>query len=85
MNNMDNSPKSLKKRILAHFPLVSLIGLVVGAIGGYIYYIEMGCNSGSCAITSNPYMSVLWGAAIGYLVFDMFRKKPKTESPEPGK
>jgi hypothetical protein len=80
MENIENSQKSLKQRILAHFPVISIIGLVVGAIGGYIYYIQIGCNSGSCAITSNPYMSILWGAAIGYLVFDMFRKKPKTQT-----
>ncbi|MCK4569658.1 MAG: hypothetical protein KAT76_05155 [Bacteroidales bacterium] len=52
-----------------------VIGAIVGAIGGYIYYIEVGCTSGSCAITSNSYLSMLWGAAIGYLVFDMFKKR----------
>lgn len=80
---MDQSTKTnrnFKDRFFAMFPLVSLIGLVVGAVGGYIYYIEIGCNSGSCAITSNPFMSVIWGAVIGYLVFDIFRKKPKPVS-----
>ncbi len=80
MNNTEKSQKTLKDRIFAYFPLISLIGLVVGAIGGYFYYIEIGCKSGSCAITSNPYMSVLWGAAIGYLVFDLFRTRPKPKS-----
>lgn len=82
MNNTEKSSNGIKDRLLSYFPMVSVIGLVVGAIGGYLYYTQIGCESGSCAITSNPYMSILWGAAIGYLVFDMFRKKPKagTES-----
>jgi hypothetical protein len=64
-----------KKRL--KFNWLPVAGAVVGAIGGYIYYIEIGCNSGSCAITSNPYMSMLWGAAMGYLVFDLFKKRKK--------
>ncbi|MCF8236039.1 MAG: hypothetical protein K9G67_13775 [Bacteroidales bacterium] len=57
---------------------LAIAGLAIGATGGYLYYYFIGCNSGSCAITSNPYMSILWGALLGYLVFDMF--KPKTKS-----
>jgi hypothetical protein len=68
------------KKIAYIFTLKSLIGTVLGAIGGYIYYIQIGCDSGSCAITSNPYMSVLWGVLMGYLIGDMFNKKEKKES-----
>jgi hypothetical protein len=60
-------------------PLISIIGTVVGIIGGYVYYREVGCVSGTCAITSNPYMSMIWGGALGYLLFDMFRKKKETK------
>ncbi|MCF8364218.1 MAG: DUF6132 family protein [Bacteroidales bacterium] len=77
MENSSNQKRSFKERIFSIVPPVSLIGIVVGALGGYIYYSEIGCVSGTCAITSNPYMSVLWGAVMGYLVGDMFRKKPK--------
>jgi hypothetical protein len=72
----NNLQTETKKK--ARFNWLPVIGAVLGALGGYIYYIEVGCKSGSCAITSNPYMSMLWGAAIGYLVFDLFkRRKPK--------
>jgi hypothetical protein len=70
-----NNSISFYKRI----PLISVIGTVVGIIGGYIYYKEVGCVSGTCAITSNPYMSMIWGGALGYLLFDMFRKKKETK------
>lgn len=66
-----------KPKIWKKISLLSLAGLVVGAIGGYIYYAQVGCVSGTCAITSNPWMSTAWGAAFGYLVFDMFNPKKK--------
>ncbi len=69
-----------KKRFLKVFTLKSIIGIVVGMLGGYIYYIKVGCNSGSCPITSNPYMSILWGAIMGYLIGDMFNGKEKKEA-----
>ncbi len=55
----------------------SIIGLIIGGIGGYIYYLTIGCSSGSCPITSNPWLSVLWGLILGYLIGDLFTKKKK--------
>ncbi|MDZ7743841.1 MAG: DUF6132 family protein [Bacteroidota bacterium] len=71
--------QKIKAFFKTNFSLISVIGLVIGAVGGYLYYHFIGCNSGSCAITSNPFMSVLWGALMGYLVFDMFKPKAKIE------
>lgn len=45
-----------------------LIGIAVGAILGYGYYHFVGCNSGTCAITSNPINSTLYGAIFGALI-----------------
>lgn len=75
---------TLKTFIRNNFSYLSLAGLLIGAAGGYLYYYFIGCNSGSCAITSNPFMSVLWGAVFGFLVFDMFKanKKKKTDQEE---
>ena len=41
---------------------------VGGAILGFGYYKLVGCRSGSCPITSNPYASTFFGAVIGFLV-----------------
>lgn len=54
---------------------LTLLGIVVGLTGGYLYWRFIGCSSGSCPITSSPVMSSLWGAAIGGLLFDMLHKK----------
>jgi len=78
MENQD-TVQTEKKKLLKRIPVIALVGLLVGAIGGYIYYLKVGCVSGTCAITSNPWMSAAWGGAFGYLVFDMFNGRKKKE------
>ncbi len=58
---------------------LTLLGLLLGAIGGYLYYYFIGCSGGTCAITSKPLNSTLYGAIMGVLVLSMFQKE-KTKS-----
>jgi hypothetical protein len=70
-----------KKRFLLFFTLFSAVGMLAGAAGGYLYYLKVGCISGTCMITSSPWISTLWGGAIGYLMGDILNgKKGKKES-----
>lgn len=63
----------LKKNIL------TIIGVPLGALAGFLYWKFVGCNSGSCAIKSNPYNSTIYGAAMGGLLFSIFKNnKNKT-------
>jgi hypothetical protein len=64
------------KNFLSKYKL-TIIGIVAGAIGGYLYYHFIGCNSGSCAITSRPLNSTLYGALMGGLVLNIFKKENK--------
>jgi hypothetical protein len=57
--------------------IITGIGIVAGAIAGYLYYFYVGCASGTCAITSKPLNSTLYGALIGGLLFNLFVKSPK--------
>lgn len=41
---------------------------VVGAIGGFAYYYFIGCASGTCPISSNPYISTAYGVLMGILL-----------------
>jgi hypothetical protein len=55
-----------------------ILGVIIGAIGGYLYYAKIGCVTGTCMITSKPVNSTLYGAVLGGLLFTMFQKeKPK--------
>lgn len=56
-----------------------IIGAVSGVVTGYAYYYFIGCANGTCAITSNPVNSSLYGAFMGGLVGDIFRGKGKKD------
>ncbi len=58
--------------------LLYIIGAVIGAIGGYLYWNFVGCSSGTCAITSKPVNSTLYGALMGSLLLGLFKKDKKT-------
>jgi len=49
-----------------------------GAILGYAYYYFIGCRSGVCPITSNPWISSAYGALIGFLLTFGSRRKRET-------
>jgi hypothetical protein len=53
----------LLKRIL----LKIILPIVIGAGGGFAYYYFIGCSSGTCPITSNPYISTGYGTIIGLI------------------
>ncbi len=57
----------IKKHVLV------FVGIGVGAIAGYLYWKYIGCLSGTCAITSNPLNSSVYGSAMGGLVFSLFK------------
>ena len=44
-----------------------LLATLAGAALGYGYHRVVGCSSGTCAITANPYISTLYGAFMGYV------------------
>jgi hypothetical protein len=56
---------------------LGIAGLVVGGILGFAYYYFIGCSSGTCAITSRPLNSSLFGMLMGYLAFSVFQPKEK--------
>jgi phage shock protein E len=64
---------NMKDRILNN--KWTLFGLVLGAAGGYAYYYFVGCNSGSCAITSSPVNSTIYGTIMGGLLFNIIQSE----------
>jgi hypothetical protein len=44
------------------------LGVTLGGVLGYGYYALVGCSSGGCAITSNPWISTAFGSMAGFLI-----------------
>jgi hypothetical protein len=51
----------------------SVLFVIGGAILGFGYQRLVGCRTGTCPITSNPWVSTLYGAFVGYLASGGFR------------
>jgi hypothetical protein len=45
-----------------------LLFVVGGAVLGYAMHRVVGCRTGACPITANPYVSIIYGALLGYLL-----------------
>ena len=43
-------------------------GAVIGGVLGFAYYKFIGCATGACPITSNPWISTGYGAVLGLLI-----------------
>ena len=59
------------KYLKTHF--LTIIGVVVGSIAGFLYWQQVGCESGTCPITSTWHNSTAYGALMGGLLFSLFQ------------
>lgn len=59
--------------------LITIGAIALGAVAGWLYWNRVGCASGTCAITSSPVNSTLYGALMGGLLANSFRSGKKEE------
>ncbi|MBN2649656.1 MAG: hypothetical protein JXR50_07950 [Prolixibacteraceae bacterium] len=59
-----------------------LIGIALGAVAGFFYWHFIGCNSGTCPITSKWHNSTIYGALIGLLLASSSKRKKKIQADE---
>lgn len=52
-----------------------ITGIIIGGVGGFIFYKFFGCTSGTCPVVSNVWLTILLGAATGYLTGNSFNNK----------
>ena len=64
----------LNKRLLK----ISLF-ILIGGVGGFAYYYFIGCQTGTCPITQNPYISTSYGMLMGLIISFDSKKKQKQE------
>lgn len=62
-------------KIDKHFIIKKALPVLGGALLGYAYYYFIGCYSGTCPITSNPYISTFYGALIAFILVLPTKKK----------
>ena len=60
--------------------MLYFIGALLGGLAGFVYWKFVGCINGTCAITSNPIRSTIYGAVIGSLLLSIFKKSQKTSA-----
>jgi len=68
LNKSDHKPLNFREFIKSARFLKPLLGIVIGGIAGFLYFYFIGCSSGKCPITGNPYMSTIWGGLMGFLI-----------------
>jgi hypothetical protein len=49
-----------------------VIGVVVGGGLGFAFYAFVGCSTGTCPLTGNPFSSTIFGCIVGALVAGSF-------------
>jgi hypothetical protein len=53
----------------------SALFIFIGALLGFGFYYFIGCRSGSCPISGNPFLSTGYGALMGFLFYGSAGKK----------
>ncbi len=48
-----------------------ILGVLLGGVGGYLYWSEIGCLTGTCPLKSQWQTMVPYGMVMGYLVTSM--------------
>jgi hypothetical protein len=49
------------------------IGVIIGGSLGFANYRFIGCKTGTCPLSANPWISTLYGMLIGGLISGSFR------------
>jgi len=62
-----------------HKWFIPVAGLMLGMAGGLLYWQQIGCVSGSCPITSSPWISSGYGGMMGYLLAGIVQPSGKSE------
>lgn len=59
-----------------------IIGALLGALGGFLYWYFVGCQSGTCPIKSSPFLSTIWGMVFGGLLLSFVPRKKQDNKDE---
>ena len=63
-------PRTFRELIRSSLFWKPFLGVILGGLAGFLYYYFVGCTSGTCAITSNPYLSIIGSGFLGYFIIN---------------
>ena len=66
--NISPKPKSFGAFLKSRNFLRPFLGIVLGGLGGFLYFYFAGCSSGSCALTGTPFGSIMTGSFFGFFI-----------------
>jgi hypothetical protein len=46
----------------------TIFSVILGGLAGFAWYRMVGCRTGTCLISGNPYIATLYGALLGYFL-----------------
>ena len=52
---------------------LTAVGVFLGALIGWVYWYNIGCDNGLSTIKSDPWNMTIYGALMGGLFFDMLK------------
>ncbi len=61
-------PAGVKEFFRSWYFWKPFLAILIGGLGGFLFYYFIGCTTGSCSITSNPFSSVITGSLLGFFV-----------------
>lgn len=56
------------RKLIRNKTVTRAMFVVAGAGAGFAYYHFIGCASGTCPITGNPYASTMYGGVMGFML-----------------
>ncbi|MBS1261606.1 MAG: hypothetical protein MAG453_00935 [Calditrichaeota bacterium] len=48
--------------------IVHIAGVLAGGFLGWLYWAKVGCVTGTCPLTANPWITTGYGALLGFVV-----------------
>jgi presenilin-like A22 family membrane protease len=67
-SKMNGPKKSLMEFFRSRYFRRSVLMILAGGLAGFLFFYFVGCKSGTCPITSNPYNSIITGSLLGFLI-----------------
>ena len=52
---------------------IIFFGIILGGIGGYLYWKEIGCVTGTCPLKSQWQTMIPYGIFVGYIISDFIQ------------